>query len=376
MFIRLFAVSIIYQATNLELLISCLICQLTFIMSFVAFNKKKENFIPWLLLFVNCLTYYWTTDFFSYMEDFYDGFETVGTKEPFYLLIYNITTPSYLLWRSFVWGGAVVLFYFTSKRLRIHPNIAIFVLIMLYLPLFVNGRVTLAMTIYYFGLSFVIKPFKRRVISLLFGFFVASCSFFAHRSFLPLIALFPFFAIPLKKSYFKWLLLSIPALFFVMQYIFTSFSLGNFVLEGAFESFQSSAERTVSGGFIEERNWKNQIMFWLRNVSLVLPALFVFWNYLRHNIYIEKSLFPLLSVSLFLIIFSSVIYWGITMFDTSTFAMRYLNMAGVPVCLLISSLYQNKAISKRTLYHLIFMGFMATEILFIVTYLIHGYTIV
>ena len=377
MWSEILLVSKIYQPTNSELLVSCLICQITFVSALASLNKKQTQRMPWLLLFLCSLTYYWNTDFFQYMEDFYNGMETTGAKEPLYKLLYNFTEPYYIVWRSIIWGGAVIFYYITAKRLDISPNYAVYVLILLYLPLFVYGRVILAMTIYYYGLSFAMKPVgNNKLVSSILGFTISSVSFFAHRSVLPLIVLFPLLSLPLKRSYFKWLLIIIPFLYFVLQNIFLYFSFGKLALGGFLESFQASAERSASGVFVEERNWKNLTMYWLRNISLYVPIAYLVWNYVRKKILIEEKLSPLLSVSLFVILFSLIIYWGITIFDTTTLSMRYLNMAGIGECLLLSGLCQRNILKKKTLNKLVLLGFLTTEINFIVTYLIHGWEIV
>lgn len=364
----------IRYATSNDLFAVFLLVQFTFFVTYRALNSENKRLIPWLCLFILCLTYCWDGDFYSYWEDFNNGMVMLREKEQLYYSLYRITNPHYFLWRSLVWGGAIAFFIMTLRRLKINSNIAVYVLIFLYLPLFVYGRVILAMTIYFFGLSFIIKPIgQTRFLSFILGFVIAALSYFAHRTFLPLIALFPLLAISPKRIHFVIGIVLIPVFIILLRNIFSAFAMESVSLGDAFESFQYSAERATSGILHAERNMRSIILYWTRNISLYLPALYFLWLFFRGKLTIEKRFLPLLTVSVLLVLLSLSLYFGVKGHDMDVISKRYLFMAGIPECLLLAISYQNQIINKKTLNLLLLLGFIATEASIVVPYLLHGY---
>lgn len=363
-------------ATNGQLFAEFILCQLTFLVAYKYFMMGSNSKLPWILLLLVCLTYIWDTDYYSYMIDYVNGLETTGNKEKLYYYLCQITTPYYIIFRLIIWGTAILLYYHTCKRLEIQPYVGIYVLICFFLTLFAYGRVNLAMTLYYCGFSYLIKPGNNKLLSYIFGITVLSSSFFAHRSFLPVIVITPLFFIPLNKGTISLLFLSTPLITLAIKYLFSGFLNESIQMDSSFESFQSSAERAVNSGF-EERNWKSLAMIAVRNYSFYIPCIYILFKLFisRSRIYIEEYLKPLVMCISVIIIISICLQYGLDSFETGTMAKRYLFMSGIGECLLLSNLYTNCNINESILNRLIFLGFAVMEGNFLITYALHGYNI-
>lgn len=108
----------------------------------------------WLVILIFCLFPFWGGDYFGYMKDF--ALIKIGqptTLEDIYVDIINYITPTYFLFRLFVWGGAIYLLFKTAKTVNIDVSLFAFLFISLYLLLFSYTRVSLAMSIMFYGVS-------------------------------------------------------------------------------------------------------------------------------------------------------------------------------------------------------------------------------
>ena len=122
-----------------------------------------------------------------------------------YQYISSFVNGSYFPFRFIVWGGEILLIGITAKRYDVSVKLTLYLILLLFPVLYSYARASLAMAVYFFGLSFVLKPIKNRLLSyILAALFIIICPIF-HRSIYVLIAITPITLLPLFYSFrSKW----------------------------------------------------------------------------------------------------------------------------------------------------------------------------
>lgn len=358
------------------MLFSFLFGQLLLATTYICFRYEKKEWLPWILMFILCLTYYFDTDYFSYKEDYVAGLPIVGYKEPLYLLLRKLSSGSYILWRVYIWGTALLLFRLTCKRLDIGSIVAIYALVMFYAPLFAYGRVILAMTTYFYGFSFLAKPItQNRLTSYFIGSAIILLSLLGHRSILVIIALTPLFLIPLTKRRLIYLLLCFPLLVLTVNLVFSSFLAGEIQMNEHLSTFQETAERTAKLESMGGRNWKAELLFQLRLLAFYIPTIYIVWCFIvkKYEDIEDTYILKYISSITIIVLISVAILYFLHTGDTEITGKRYLFMSGIPLCLVISYLYDYFHITRKEMNFLVLIGFLCWEMLFIGYYISNGF---
>ena len=149
------------------------------------------------------VTPFCTGDFF-HMIDFVEGTtvefdlsETSHYEVP-YQWIAIFCGGNYWIFRLVVWGGAILLFALTAKRVGIDYRLALFIIFVISSLNFSYARSTLAQAIYFFGLSFFIRPTGKysQIVGYAIGLLIILQAPFFHRSMWALVAITPLFFAP------------------------------------------------------------------------------------------------------------------------------------------------------------------------------------
>lgn len=168
-------------------------------------NYRVNTFVFWLFLLF-CTTCFLDGDNFHYTQWVKNAntkgiIDPFSSAEPFYQYISFFINENYFLFRLIVWGGALLLFSATAKRIDINPRLALYLLFMLFLVTFTFSRMTLAVVAYFYGLSFLIKPGARNtILKILLGIVIIIIAREFHRSANVLLALTPLLLIPNVKN--------------------------------------------------------------------------------------------------------------------------------------------------------------------------------
>lgn len=192
-----------------------LYCAIIYLLFVLLFYKKYVKFAlyqghttnRWLILaaLILIITACIDGDWFHYREmvDNYDF--TVGARnhgEPLYAYIISLVNKNYLLFRIIVWGGAFGFTCFAFKRFEININTAVFFLIAIFLVKFNYSRATLGMSSYFLGLSFLLKPIKRRkMLSFIVAAFLMLLAYEFHHSMIALVVLTIVAYFPLDRPF-------------------------------------------------------------------------------------------------------------------------------------------------------------------------------
>lgn len=169
---------------------------------------KRFKDVTWLfiLFFALFAVFYCVNDdYFQYREWLnVTNFDLWG-KEKFY--VYTILFCQFLpfdypyeVFRLIVWGGAVLMAYYTFRKYRemLMPGLTLLFLFVFYANTFCYARASLGMAVYFFGVSIFLLS-KKSLIKLL-GIAVALSSYLFHHEMIIGIAILPSVLVPFEKK--------------------------------------------------------------------------------------------------------------------------------------------------------------------------------
>lgn len=299
-----------------------------------------------LLFLIFAITPTYTGDFWGYkpLVEYFDP--TYGTwhLEDFYQNLLRLIGPNYLLFRLLVWGGAELLFLISCSRFKIDPYKTLFLLFCLFVTKFVYARATLAMAVYFFGISFVCKPIQRKkVVSIIIGIGIVLFSTFFHRSMIALVLLTPIIFVPLSKKSVILILLIIPLLTLLIRNILVDFS-HLIVEEDRVYDMQTYATTKDFGSIVA----KTDLLFWWGCLSFFVSFFMISFLVLNKN---KKMLVPNASEILYRLVFGITIFSYCCYFirpENPTLFYRYLYMTMIPLVIILEDLRKNRIIKQKT----------------------------
>ena len=326
----------------------------------------RTNHIPKLstpiiiLFFIFTLTYFIDTDYFhyySYIKKISQGYNIL-TIEPIYKTIASIVQYQYLLFRAVVWGSAMTILYFTSRKAHIKPDYVLYFLFVMYFGLFAYARASLAMAIVYFGFYYWDNSRQRLSLKLM-GLFIMCISVAFHSSMV--LALICCLTAPLlkwTKSRILIYILAIPVISLMIKFL-----LNWFINSGSTESmvinkliFYSETSGPV------ERTLLGELRNNLQILAFVCPLFFIGYRvYFRNIVKNIKALgfeLDLFKIS-FLLLAISFAFLKIGL-DTEVFSYRIRFMAMIPIVYSFIGLLQKKVIKIRDAQICLIIGFIYT----------------
>ena len=336
------------------------------IIFFLLYNwrgAKQIHYSSWWLVVFFCLVAFWDTDYFSFARIFYEEIEEF--RDPIYKYISSVCFGSYIIFRFIIWGGALYLVYRTSVRLKLNRNKFIYIFAVFFLLTFSYARVSLAMALYYYGLSLLIISDRRSKLSrIIYVGIIFIVAFWAHRSIILPILLTPLIYLHLTKRKIILTLIILPILFIGIKYI-----LGN-IIEGVLligeSAFTESAVGYASSQITMEFNWKWEIITTLRYYSFYLSMLIILWKcyFKKITIEIPKHIQQLITITtaIMIIAVAILIIANNNLLGLWVIGYRYLYMTGIPICLILSYLNQQKLISNKQLNWILLLPFLYSEL--------------
>lgn len=328
-------------------------------------NKKKLTiFLIGFFLVTHCLQ----GDFFHMMKYVYEYSPSVGTwnfGEEVYQRIGLGVGKNYFLFRTIVWGGAFSLFCLTAKRMKVPVYYAAILLLATHSIIFAYARVTLAMAIYSFGLSFLCRPIKSKVISYIIGLSIICISLAFHRTAVIMAAMTIMIFIPMRKWSIAILLLLLPTFAVVLDDMLSSVAMAEGVDYSVSKKVQYYSDNEmaygISGMIISTLEYAS---FY---VPFVLTTICIFSKGKIQRIPIEHLRlykvalgFVLISL-LFLMLGSSY----------ATFAYRTLFMSMIPLTLIVVKLYQCNLMNWKSLSLCVWSGISYAIVKYVYTVYCH-----
>lgn len=294
-------------------------------------------------------------DFFHFMENvqeyiFIPGYYNYG--EEIYQAIAKFVNKNYFLFRTIVWGGAFGLFCWTAKRLEVPIYYAVIFLFATHSIIFAYARATAAMAVYFFGLSFLIKPVtKSKWLGYVVGGFLIYSSCFFHNSALIMVIMTGIILVPLRKWNIIVIVLMIPFLsIFLKEYLFL------FAQETTNETLAAKinnySEREIENGI------SAIIIKLFEYLSFYLPfiisSLCIFKK--REELVIPSYIYNLYKVTFGLILVCTTFYFLGESFIT--FFYRILFMTMIPLSLIVVKLYQQGLMTLKQYHYCVIPGFI------------------
>mgnify|MGYP003498960901 FL=1 len=146
--------------------------------------KRTNRNVAIFLILIFCLYPFFGGDYFHYRQ-MYNEFNAGGfiPLEKIYQWIIGNLSFSYLSFRLIVWGAALWLLFKAYKRVTVPFDLCLALFASMFMIWFSYARVSLAMAMILFGMTFVIRPAKRMpIVSVIVGVSLILCSEFFHRS--------------------------------------------------------------------------------------------------------------------------------------------------------------------------------------------------
>lgn len=314
--------------------------------------KQKRAYILICFFFItHCLR----GDFFHFMENVHDyifisGYYNYG--EEIYQTIAKFVDKNYFLFRTIVWGGAFGLFCWTAKRLEVPIYYAVIFLFATHSIIFAYARATAAMAVYFFGLSFLIKPLNnKRWLGYILGVFLIYSSWNFHNSAIIMVIMTGMIIVPLRKWNMIVVVLMIP-LFGVLlkEYLFL-FAEGttNEILAAKITSYsEREIENGISGMIIKLFEYSS---FY---VPFVISSLCIFQK--KKQSIIPSHIYNLYKVTFGLILVCTTFYFLGESFIT--FFYRILFMTMIPLSFIVVNLFQQNMMSRRQYIFCLLPGLM------------------
>ena len=223
------------------------------------------------LITVFCVFSFFDTDWFSYLTIYNNygytlnghfdfslehlfGKEDYSHMESIYTLFYNASFGSYILFRVYIWGTAVIILTITAKRMGVASNAFFIVFCTCYLLYFCYGRVSLAYSTAFLGFSFIVKPLSKRILSIALGLSLIVLSLVFHKSAFFVIPIFIVSLLPFNKKTVNLFALAIIPVAVITNLILTNvvqFDVeDNLTLYTLQEELDRSTDYSFSGSFI------------------------------------------------------------------------------------------------------------------------------
>ena len=305
-----------------------------------------------LLVFIHLLFAFDGGDFFNY-------YRCVASRdmlkiEEFYQILAEIVGYNYLMFRAVVWGGALVIFQLTARRFQLNATKMTFLLYLMFFSIFDYARVSLAMSVYFFGLSFICIPIKKyHVISIIWGILIILSSIIFHRSMVFSVLMTVMIFVPINRK--------------IILFIFILFIVSGGIFRNVFEEI-------IGGNIIDNEEINNKISEyskhefeggfslyeWIRRVveyaTFFLTFFILSFKLFGENVLWDKrhqAMVKLYKVTLGLLMLAV----STQMIGLNSFIIfyRYLFMSMIPLVLLLGYARERHLITQRLFLSLIYL---------------------
>ena len=323
-------------------------------------QRKGVTFLLGVFFALYAVFYCINPDYFRYREWLNVTDIDLWGKEEFY--IYTVLFCRMLpfdypfeVFRLIVWGGAVLMAWFTFRRYRqiLLPGLTLLFLFVFYSSTFCYARASLAMAIYFFGVSLLLHSSK--VIIKVLGLALAVSSVAFHQEMLIGIALLPSLLIPFEKksTLFLSVIILITAII-AISYVNTHLQI-----------FDTMLEDDELSSKIEEFNDDEQGAFRLSTLVKYLNYFYPFFV-ITLCFWKRKAVSSIAGIYriTYAIIMASVAFM-VVFGLRSVFVYRVLYIAMIPLALLIGYGYCNGYFKKRQFLIMMILTLLSNSIRFV-----------
>lgn len=284
--------------------------------------------------------------------DYYHMMESLHTKdfhalEPIYAEIASFVGYNYFLFRLVVWGGAFFLFLKTARRFGLDIYKTAFLLYAMFIGIFDYARASLAMSMFFYGYSFICIPFyKHHILSYVVGAAFMSASLFFHTSMAIVVGASVVTFIPFNKrtiiAGLLLLVISVPYMNTVLGVIVDQALGGGGRLN---ENIVGYANQVTEEDSYSTLEWVRR---WVCYSTLFIPIIILGYKFFlqKNRLPVSSSITKLYKITVAI----QIIALSTLMIDLNTFILFYriLYISMIPVIILFSYSRQHGFVSHRT----------------------------
>ena len=324
-------------------------------------KSKMRSFLFTLFYIVFAMFYCINSDYFryrTYVQYVADGYLTSHRAEQVYYYLAAFVNGNFELYRLIIWGGAIVLTAWSSKKLKVPVYMSLLIWFMLFYNIVCYARASLAMAVLYAGATLIITH-KKNIYFLAMGIILCALSVVFHRSMIIAVMGIPVLFIKFsRRSLLMYgLFLMIGCLFFIELVSTDPELLGE---EYGEQFLESNAE--IATGRWERQSLKNYISsglgYGLFYVPLAIGLKKIMDKRNAINSFVEKLYWLAFTVALI-----ATAFWFYFGFNNIYF-YRVLYMTAAPISIVTAHMYHQRIIGKTVVkflfiysvvYHLLFL---------------------
>lgn len=315
-------------------------------------TKDPSKVFLFLLIMTFCVCEICTGDFIGTQETV-KTYHGIDHLEVIYPTIIEFVHNNYLAFRLLLWGGGVFLMTQSFKNFGIDPYRSLFYLFASYVTYYSYTRAGVAMTVFFYGFSFLFDKKRKNRLLMLIGITLILLSFFFHRSMALLILLTLFSFMPLYKKLVPLYLFAIIAVFIMANYLsqqILSIAMGVEDLSEQAEIYQLRTGTQFVGTILSKIIflWQKMVFhipFWITMIAL-------FKN--QRVVHIPANILALSKLSAILYIYFMLMLFVYS--SDSPFYYRYEGMMYIPLTIMVNYLYKVRVLSRKTYSRLILLG--------------------
>lgn len=322
--------------------------------SILRLDSVKDRCANSLLIIFSILAFY-DTDYYHYKANFeYLIKGQFSSLEDVYTPI-ALFTKNYTLFRTIIWGFASLLLYATIVRFKLNTHVALYIFVTIFLLKFCYGRVSLSMALAYYGLSYLVIPYKNKLFSYTLGFAIIFSSFFFHKSAPFGIIVVCCSLIPIRRKLCLVSLLFFPMAVFLVKKLLTNIMDFN----GSEEVMLNVAS---AQGYMSRDSEARGIAGLIRIILERAPYYICVYIYIRAQFknQISKWSVPYRTIAnaTYITIYLSSIFLFNLSVDTTVIYYRLLYFAMIPTTMFFSVCYM-KNLYKKLINYAIGIGLFA-----------------
>ena len=311
-------------------------------------DRRRSVMFRFLVVLYVLLSFY-NGDFWHYQSYVKFNDPLYQPSELYYVWLAEFVNHNYLLFRFFVWGLALFLILRTAKNFKIHQESFLFFFFTLYISIFDYARVSLALALYFLGISKILSPQKGNFIM---GVLIMISSVLFHNSIIPLILFSILLVLPFNKSIIVILFILLPTLTgFIDAILMNLIGLDVTGLEEI--TYKLNHYNQLEG---TEYSILEKFRIFLVYLTFYIP--FALCTYVIHfkN---ESNIFPYFITQIYKILYLIVLLATCCLFlntENNVLFYRYLYMAMIPISVLVVYLKEYKYISNKCYKYLLLLG--------------------
>ena len=270
--------------------------------------------------------------------------------EDIYVWIAQNLSPNYLIFRLIIWGGAFGLYLRIINQINVSRYLALLFFGTIYILWFSYARVSLSMSIAYFGLLLMTGNKRPNVLYFLIGILITGGAYFFHKSAAFGIAMV-LVSLILNRN-IKWGIRLCIILFPILIVILRSYMgqilyADSYITDDTTMQYMQIGQRYATAEFVD-RGVGQFIALILEATPHYLVAYWgikIFTSHIGRIIPLNVRPFILLQISI--VIFSSAFLF-MSEINVQTIYLRFLRFGAIPTSIVMAYMYQNCMYPKLT----------------------------